>query len=146
LTRAALERDIPLLAICRGLQILNVALGGSLHQHLPEVTGHEGHQPAPGVFGAVDVNIAQGTRTAELTGPRARVSCHHHQALARLAPGLKVTGQADDGTVEAVEVPGRGFAVGVQWHPEENSEDVRLFAALVEAGRRYRERLREGVS
>ena len=146
LTRAALERDIPLLAICRGLQILNVALGGSLHQHLPEVTGHEGHQPAPGTFGAVDVNIAQGTRTAELTGPRARVSCHHHQALARLAPGLKVTGQADDGTVEAVEVPGRGFAVGVQWHPEENSEDVRLFAALVEAGRRYRERLREGVS
>jgi anthranilate synthase component 2/putative glutamine amidotransferase len=146
LTRAALERDIPLLAICRGLQILNVALGGSLHQHLPEVTGHEGHQPAPGTFGAVDVNIARGTRTAELTGPRARVSCHHHQALARLAPGLKVTGQADDGTVEAVEVPGRGFAVGVQWHPEENSEDVRLFAALVEAGRRYRERLREGVS
>ena len=146
LTRAALRRDVPLLAICRGLQILNVALGGSLHQHLPEVTGHEGHQPAPGIFGAVDVNIAPGTRTAELTGPRARVSCHHHQALARLAPGLKVTAQADDGTVEAVEVPGRGFAVGVQWHPEENSEDVRLFAALVEAGRRYRERLREGVS
>jgi gamma-glutamyl-gamma-aminobutyrate hydrolase PuuD len=146
LAQAALRRDIPLLAICRGLQILNVALGGSLHQHLPDVTGHEGHQPAPGTFGAVDVNIVQGSRTAELTGPRARVSCHHHQALARLAPGLKVTGRADDGTVEAVEVPGRGFAVGVQWHPEENSADVRLFAALVEAGRRYRERLREGVS
>ncbi len=146
LARAALDRDIPLLAICRGLQILNVALGGSLHQHLPEVTGHEGHQPAPGIFGAVDVNIAQGTRTAELTGPRVHVSCHHHQAISRLAPGLKVTGQADDGTVEAVEVPGLVFAVGVQWHPEENSDDVRLFAALVEAGRRYRERLREGVS
>ena len=146
LTRAALDRDIPLLAICRGLQILNVALGGSLHQHLPEVAGHEGHQPAPGIFGAVDVNTARGTRTAELTGPRVRVSCHHHQALARLAPGLKVTGQADDGTVEAVEVPGRAFAVGVQWHPEENSDDVRLFAALVEAGRLYRERLREGAS
>jgi gamma-glutamyl-gamma-aminobutyrate hydrolase PuuD len=146
LTRAALQRDMPLLAICRGLQILNVALGGSLHQHLPELTGHEGHQPSPGIFGAVDVSIAPGTRTAELTGPRVRVSCHHHQALARLAPGLKVTGQADDGTVEAVEVPGRAFAVGVQWHPEENSADVRLFAALVEAGRRYRERLREGVS
>lgn len=146
LTRAALRRDLPLLAICRGLQVLNVALGGSLHQHLPEVTGHEGHQPSPGVFGAVDVNTEPGTRTAELAGPRVRVSCHHHQALARLAPGLKVTGQADDGTVEAVEVPGRAFAVGVQWHPEESSQDVRLFAALVEAGQRYRDRLREGVS
>ena len=142
LTRAALDRDIPLLAICRGLQILNVALGGSLHQHLPEVTGHEGHQPVPGVFGEVDVNIVPGTRTAELTGPRVRVSCHHHQALARVAPGLEVTGRAGDGTVEAVEVPGRAFAVGVQWHPEEDSEDARLFAALVAAGRRYRNRLR----
>ena len=145
LTRAALRRDLPLLAICRGLQVLNVALGGSLHQHLPEGTGHEGHQPAPGVFGAVDVNTEPGTRTAELTGPRVRVSCHHHQALARLAPGLKVTGQADDGTVEAVEVPGLAFAVGVQWHPEESSQDVRLFAALVEAGQRYRDRLRDGA-
>ena len=146
LTRAALHRDLPLLAICRGLQVLNVALGGTLHQHLPEVTGHEGHQPAPGVFGAVDVNTEPGTRTAELTGPRVRVSCHHHQALARLAPGLQVTGRADDGTVEAVEVPGRAFAVGVQWHPEESSQDVRLFAGLVEAGQRYRDRVREGVS
>jgi len=145
LTRAALLRDLPLLAVCRGLQILNVALGGSLHQHLPEVTGHEGHQPAPGIFGAVDVNIEPGTRTAKLTGPRVRASCHHHQALARVAPGLKVTGHADDGTVEAVEVPGRAFAVGVQWHPEENSQDVRLFSALVDAGQRYRQRLREGV-
>ncbi len=141
LTRAALDRDMPLLAICRGLQILNVALGGSLHQHLPEVTGHEGHQPAPGVFGAVDVIVAPGTRTAELIGPRLRVSCHHHQALARLAPGLEVTGRAGDGTVEAVEVPGRAFAIGVQWHPEETSQDVRLFAALVDAGQRYRNRL-----
>jgi gamma-glutamyl-gamma-aminobutyrate hydrolase PuuD len=146
LTRAALYRGVPLLAVCRGLQVLNVALGGSLHQHLPEVTGHEGHQPAPGIFGAVNVHIEPGTRTAELIGPRARVSCHHHQALARLAPGLKVTGRADDGTVEAVEVSGHAFAVGVQWHPEESSEDVRLFTALVNAGQRYRERLREGVS
>jgi gamma-glutamyl-gamma-aminobutyrate hydrolase PuuD len=143
LARAALHRGLPLLAVCRGLQVINVALGGSLHQHLPEVTGHEGHQPAPGVFGAVDVNIEPGTRTAELIGPRVRVSCHHHQALARLAPGLKVTGHADDGTVEAVEVPGRAFAVGVQWHPEESGQDVRLFAALVDAGQRYRERFKQ---
>jgi gamma-glutamyl-gamma-aminobutyrate hydrolase PuuD len=146
LARAALRRDLPLLAICRGLQVLNVALGGSLHQHLPDVAGHEGHQPEPGVFGSVDVHIALGTRTAELIGRRLRVSCHHHQALARLAPGLKVTGRADDGTVEAVEVPGQAFAIGVQWHPEENSQDGRLFAALASAGQRYRERLREGVS
>jgi gamma-glutamyl-gamma-aminobutyrate hydrolase PuuD len=146
LAQAALRRDIPLLAICRGLQVLNVVLGGSLHQHLPDLTGDERHQPEPGVFGAVEVNIEQGTRTAGLTGPRPRVSCHHHQALARLAPGLKVTGRADDGTVEAVEVPGQAFAIGVQWHPEEDSEDARLFAALVEAAGRYRQRLREGMS
>jgi gamma-glutamyl-gamma-aminobutyrate hydrolase PuuD len=146
LARAALRRDMPLLAICRGLQVLNVALGGTLHQHLPDVAGHEGHQPAPGVFGAVDVDVVPGTRTAELTGLRPRVSCHHHQALARLAPGLTVTGRAADGTVEAVEVPGQSFAVGVQWHPEENSADGRLFTALVDAGQRYRERIREGVS
>jgi len=146
LAQAALQRDLPLLAICRGLQVLNVVLGGSLHQHLPDVAGHEGHQPSPGVFGAVDVSIAPGTRSAGLIGPRVRVSCHHHQALARLAPGLAVTGRADDGTVEAVEVPGQSFAIGVQWHPEEDSADGRLFAALVDEAKRYRERLKEGIS
>jgi gamma-glutamyl-gamma-aminobutyrate hydrolase PuuD len=146
LARGALDRDIPLLAICRGLQIVNVVLGGSLHQHLPDVAGHEGHQPSPGVFGAVDVHIEPGTRTAELIGQRVRVSCHHHQALDRLALGLTVTGRAADGTVEAVEVPGKSFAIGVQWHPEEDSEDSRLFAALASAGQRYRERIRGGVS
>jgi putative glutamine amidotransferase len=146
LARGALDRDLPLLAICRGLQIVNVALGGSLHQHLPEVTGHEGHQPGPGVFGAVYVDLKPGTRTAALLGPRVRASCHHHQAIARLAPGLRVTGHAEDGTVEAIEVLGQAFAVGVQWHPEEDSEDTRLFAGLVAAARQYRERLREGRS
>jgi putative glutamine amidotransferase len=146
LARDALDRGLPLLAICRGLQIVNVALGGSLHQHLPDLTGDERHQPGPGVFGTVNVHTEPGTRTAELIGPRTRVRCHHHQALARLAPGLTVTGRADDGTVEAVEVPGQAFALGVQWHPEENGEDTRLFAALVDAGRRYRQRLSEGVS
>lgn len=146
LARGALDRDLPLLAICRGLQVLNVVLGGSLHQHLPDVAGHEGHQPSPGIFGTVDVGTEPGTRTAGLIGPRLRVSCHHHQALARLAPGLAVSGRADDGTVEAVEVPGQSFAIGVQWHPEENGADVRLFAALVEAAQRYRKRHRGGVS
>jgi anthranilate synthase component 2/putative glutamine amidotransferase len=117
-----------------------------LHATYVGATDRAGAKPSPGVFGAVDVDIEPGTRTAELTGSRLRVSCHHHQALARLAPGLKVTGRADDGTVEAVEVPGRAFAVGVQWHPEEDSQDGRLFAALVEAGQQYRKRIGEGMS
>jgi gamma-glutamyl-gamma-aminobutyrate hydrolase PuuD len=146
LAGAALRRGTPLLAVCRGLQVLNVALGGTLHQHLPDLTGHEGHQPGPGVFGAVEVTTEPGTRTAELLGPRVKGSCHHHQALDRLAPGLIVTGRADDGTVEAAEVSGQAFAIGVQWHPEEDSADTRLFAALVEAGQRYRKRLGEGMS
>jgi anthranilate synthase component 2/putative glutamine amidotransferase len=146
LARGALDRGLPLLAICRGLQVVNVALGGSLHQHLPDVTGHEGHQPRPGVFGAVNVDVKPGTRTAALIGDRVRVACHHHQAIARLAPGLRVTGHAADGTVEAAEVDGQSFAVGVQWHPEEDSGDIRLFAALVDAAGRYRERLKGGGS
>jgi putative glutamine amidotransferase len=144
LATAALRRGVPLLAVCRGLQILNVALGGSLHQHLPDVIGHDGHQPSPGTFGAVEVNTEPGTRTAELIGPRVHVRCHHHQAVARLAPGLTVTGRAADGTVEAVEVACPSFAVGVQWHPEENQEDARLFAALVTAGQEYGAGLRSG--
>ena len=137
LATSALRRGVPLLAVCRGLQILNVALGGSLHQHLPDVIGHDGHQPSPGNFGTVEVSTEPGTRTAELIGPRVHVRCHHHQAVARLAAGLTVSGRAADGTVEAVEVAGPSFAVAVQWHPEEDQEDARLFAALVSAGQQY---------
>jgi anthranilate synthase component 2/putative glutamine amidotransferase len=145
LARAALDRDLPLLAVCRGLQILNVALGGSLDQHLPDLTGHEGHQPGPGVFGTVEVNLTSGTRTAALLGTRTRVNCHHHQALADVAPALRVTGRADDGTVEAAEIPDKLFVVGVQWHPEEDTEDTRLFAGLVTEARRYAGRREKGA-
>jgi putative glutamine amidotransferase len=144
LATAALRRAVPLLAICRGLQILNVALGGSLHQHLPDVIGHDGHQPSAGTFGAVEVRTEPGTRTAELIGPRVRVRCHHHQAVAQLAPGLTVTARAADGTVEALEVDCPSFAIAVQWHPEEDREDARLFAALVTAGQQYGARPRRG--
>ena len=140
LATAALRRGVPLLAVCRGLQVLNVALGGSLHQHLPDVLGHDGHQPSPGTFGEVEVSTEPGTRTAELIGPRVRVRCHHHQAVARLAPGLTVTGRAADGVVEAVEVACPSFAIGVQWHPEEDHADARLFSALIAAGRADRSR------
>lgn len=146
LALAALDRDLPLLAVCRGLQVLNVALGGSLHQHLPDLTGTESHQPVPGTFGTVDVNLSPGTRTAALLGSRTRVNCHHHQALADLAPDLQVAGRADDGTIEAAEIPGKLFAVGVQWHPEENGEDTRLFGGLVTEARRYAGRREKGAS
>ncbi|TVZ05870.1 gamma-glutamyl-gamma-aminobutyrate hydrolase family protein [Trebonia kvetii] len=145
LARAALDRDLPLLAVCRGLQILNVALGGSLHQHLPDLTGDERHQPGPGTFGTVEVNLEPETCTAALLGSRTQVRCYHHQALADLAPALRVTGRADDGTVEAAEVHGKLFAVGVQWHPEEDSEDTRLFAGLVTEARRYAGRREKGA-
>lgn len=133
LVRAALARDLPVLAVCRGMQVLNVALGGTLHQHLPDVVGHEQHRPAPGVFGTSTIALRQATRLAGVLGAETTVSCHHHQGLDRLGAGLQAVGWTEDGTVEAVEVPGRRFVAGIQWHPEEDGDDLRLFAALVEA-------------
>jgi len=135
LIRAALEAGLPLLAICRGLQMLNVTLGGTLHQHLPEVVGHNRHNPSPAVFGTTEVKVEPGSLISGLLGERSTVHCHHHQALDVVAPTLQVTARADDGTVEAAEVRGRRFALGVQWHPEENPDDVRLFTALIAACR-----------
>jgi gamma-glutamyl-gamma-aminobutyrate hydrolase PuuD len=129
----ALARRIPVLGVCRGMQVLNVALGGTLSQHLPDDVGHEGHNPRPGVFGSVDVALEPGSRVGRAVGPATEVRCHHHQALDRLGDGLVVTGRATDGTVEAVERAGPGFVVGVQWHPEQAAADVRLVAALVAA-------------
>ncbi|HEX8631827.1 MAG TPA: gamma-glutamyl-gamma-aminobutyrate hydrolase family protein [Catenuloplanes sp.] len=131
LVRAALERDLPLLGVCRGMQLLTVAAGGSLHQHLPDVVGHEKHRPAPGVYGSHCVRFAEGSRIAALMGEDTEVNAYHHQGVAD--PGsLLVTGWADDGVVEAVEDPERRFLLGVQWHPEA-ARDVRLFQALVSA-------------
>ena len=97
----ALELDLPVLGVCRGAQLLNVALGGTLHQHLPDVVGHDGHNPTPGVFTDVDVRLDPAGRVGAVVGPHVRVRCHHHQAVDRLAPGLVATGWAADGTVEA---------------------------------------------
>jgi gamma-glutamyl-gamma-aminobutyrate hydrolase PuuD len=138
LIRAALDRDQPLLAICRGLQMLNVTLGGTLQQHLPDVVAHDAHRPSPAIFGTTEVKVEPGTLTARLFGDRTSVRCYHHQALDLVAPGLRVTARAGDGTVEAAEVDGHDFALGVQWHPEENPDDLRLFTALVAASRRVR--------
>jgi anthranilate synthase component 2/putative glutamine amidotransferase len=133
LLRAALEADLPVLGICRGAQILNVACGGTLNQHLPETNGHHGHRPEPGVFGRTAVQLRPGSAAAEILGEHVSAPCHHHQALREMAPPLAVAGHAADGTVEAVEIPGRAFALGVQWHPEEDPDDLRLFAALARA-------------
>jgi gamma-glutamyl-gamma-aminobutyrate hydrolase PuuD len=129
----ALDRGIPVLGVCRGAQVLNVGLGGTLVQHVPDAVGHTGHNPSPGVFGTVEVTCEPGSRIGAALGPTATVRCHHHQALDRLADGLVVTGRARDGLVEAVELDGVPFVVGVQWHPEEDATDVRVMAALVTA-------------
>ena len=141
LLEGALARDMPVLAICRGSQVLNVARGGDLVQHLPELVGHENHQHTPGVFADHGVEILPGTRLGELVGEHAPVKSHHHQGYGRLGEGLREAARADDGTVEAIEDPARRFAVGVLWHPEEG-EDAALFEALVEEAGRYREERR----
>jgi putative glutamine amidotransferase len=138
LLQAALERDLPVLAVCRGSQVLNVALGGDLVQHLPEVVGDEKHKHTPGEFSDHDVDVEPGTRLGALLGDRAPVKSHHHQGFGRLGAGLREAARADDGTLEAIEDPERRFALGVLWHPEE-AEDMRLFEALVEEARAYRE-------
>jgi putative glutamine amidotransferase len=138
LCHGALQRDLPLLAICRGLQVLNVALGGSLHQHLPKVVGSGTHRPEPGRVHANHMVLRPGSMVAAVLGPEASGLCHHHQAVDRLGQGLEAVGFADDGTLEAAEVPAARFAVGVQWHPEDNPSDDRLFAALARAAGHYK--------
>ena len=137
LLAAALERDMPVLAICRGSQVLNVALGGDLEQHVPDTVGHDGHKETPGVFSTHPVAIDEGSRLHDVLGDSIEVSSHHHQGYGRLGEGLIATAQADDGTLEALELPDRSFALGVLWHPEEG-DDARLFEQLVAAARDYR--------
>jgi putative glutamine amidotransferase len=145
LLAAALAAGLPVLGICRGLQVLNAALGGTLVQHVPDRTGHHGHRPELGVFGECAVRPAPGSALAGILGPEPLVHCHHHQALDALGAGLTVTGRAADGTVEAVELAGAAFVLGVQWHPEEDrrvagdadNPGARIFAALTAAARTH---------
>jgi putative glutamine amidotransferase len=138
LLEAALERDMPTLAICRGFQLLNVARGGDLVQHLPDEVGTDEHKQVPGVFAQHPVEVKDGTRLAGMVGARSEVTSHHHQGIGRVGEGLVETAWAGDGTLEAVEDPSRRFLVGVQWHPEAG-EDQALFESLVEDARGYRE-------
>ena len=145
LLSAALERDVPTLAVCRGVQLLNVARGGDLVQHLPERVGHEAHREVPGAFSEHPVEVQAGSRLQGLVGNDPRVTSHHHQGLGRVGEGLVETAWAEDGTIEAVEDPTRRFALGVQWHPE-SGDDQALFEALVEEARAYRAERRSRAS
>ncbi len=139
LLEAALERELPVLAICRGMQMLNILHGGNLHQHLPELVGHEGHRQTAGVFSEHSVRVKEGSKTAAIVGDETSVKSSHHQGLERIGEGLDVVAWAEDGSIEAIEDRRHGFALGVLWHPEEG-EDKRLFEALVAEARRYRDR------
>ena len=136
LTRRAIERDMPYLGICRGVQVLNVARGGTLHQHLPDVVGHGDHRRVLGSFDGADheVLLEPGSLAARAAGERVHATkSHHHQGVDRLGEGLQITGWAElDELPEALELPDRRFVLGVQWHPEAD-ETSRLIGALVAA-------------
>jgi putative glutamine amidotransferase len=139
LLRQAITAELPFLAICRGIQMLNVALGGTLHQHLPEVIGSARYSGENGVFATNHVEFEPtGVVPALLGIEKLKVNSYHHQGLHDVAPGLTVTATSEGGVIQAVEVDGMPFGVGVQWHPEQDPDDRRLFAGLVEAARDYR--------
>jgi putative glutamine amidotransferase len=133
IARVVLASDLPLLAICRGLQVVNVVLGGDVVQDMDESVGHHRHRRH-------HLELDTGSATAAIVGGRLEVSCYHHQCLGRLGDGLRVVGVAEDGVVEAVELPGRaGWFAGTQWHPEDTAltdpAQLRLFEAFVDAAR-----------
>ena len=141
LARRAVERDMPFLGVCRGMQVINVALGGTLHQHLPDVVGHGEHRRVVGTFVGSDhdVRLDPGSLAARAAGEEVHITkSHHHQGVDELGRGRVVTGRSElDELPEAIEDPGRRFALGVQWHPEAD-ETSRLIAALVEDARTAR--------
>jgi putative glutamine amidotransferase len=141
LARGAMERDLPLLGICRGMQLMNIARGGTLVQHVPEHVGHEEHRRMLGTFTGNDhpVHLAEGSLAARAAGEvHHGTLSHHHQGIDRVGDGLQVSGWADDDELpEAIEDPALRFALGVQWHPEADDSSP-VIAALVDAARRRR--------
>ncbi len=137
LTGRALERDLPLLGVCRGMQVMNVAAGGTLIEHVPDAVGHDDHGHTPGVWSDHEVRLAGGSLAARAAGNGVTpVKSHHHQAVDRVGDGFTVTGWATgDDLPEAMEASGSRFALAVQWHPEAD-EESRLIAALVDEVRR----------
>jgi putative glutamine amidotransferase len=137
---AALHLDMPVLGICRGAQMLNVHLGGTLHQHVPDVTGSDIYRTPGGLFTREAMSLEPGSTLATIFDDDESVPgpVQHHQAIDRVADGLVVTARGPDGIVQGVEAPEKTFCVAVQWHPEENLDDVRIFSALVDQARKYR--------
>lgn len=146
LMRAAIEADLPLFGICRGMQLMAVAYGGRLHQHLPDLLGHHGHRPVTGPkFGHHPVRFAAGSRCREVLGEASTVNSFHHQGVADPGKLTPVGWNPEDGLIEALEDPEREFVLGVQWHPED-SDDFRLFAAHVAAAAARRDRSRSALA
>jgi putative glutamine amidotransferase len=137
LLTAAIDRQLPFLGICRGAQVLNVALGGTLIQHLPDLVGSTRYNLGGGRFNTVPVVVDPQTGLDALVGPSVDVKVYHHQAIDRVAEGLRVTARSSDGVIQAVELDSVPFGLAVQWHPEETGDDLRLFAGLVEAAHTY---------
>jgi putative glutamine amidotransferase len=140
LTRAALEREMPFLGICRGMQLLNVALGGTLNQHLVDGDGTSTHRRVIGTFAGTEheIDLDPGSLAERALGEPVHVArCHHHQAIDRRGAGLVVSGQARDGVPEAIELADGGWVLGVQWHPEAGDKRE-LFEAFASAARRPR--------
>jgi putative glutamine amidotransferase len=132
LARAAIERGVPTLGICRGMEVLNVVYGGRLEQHLPDVLGHEEHRHTPGTYADHEVRLEPGSLAAHAAGTeRTPVKSHHHQGIKEVGDGLRISGWAtEDGAIEALEDPSHSFVLGVLWHPEED-EKSKLISALV---------------
>jgi len=134
----ALERDMPVLGICRGMQMLNVIQGGTINQHVRDLVNNDLHRHTPGVFTDHRVRLEPGSRAARVAGAEhTEVKSAHHQGLEELGEGVVTSGWADDGVVEAIELPGKEFAVGVLWHPEED-EQSRVVGSVVEEARSRR--------
>lgn len=137
---AAFEANMPILGICRGAQMLNIHLGGTLHQHVPEVTGSDIYRKPGQLFTKEPMSLAPGSALAAIYDNDDSVAgpVQHHQAIDRVAPGLVVSARGPDGIIQGVEAPAKTFCVAVQWHPEENLDDVRIFEALIDQARAYR--------
>jgi putative glutamine amidotransferase len=135
LLAAAQDIELPVLGVCRGMQVMAVAAGGRLAQHVPDLVGHDRHCPGEDSYGAIDVRIDAGSALGAILGSDHVATCHHHQSVAE-HPGYRAVAAAADGLLEAFELPGDRFAIGVQWHPEAGN-DRALFEALADAAGAY---------